>query len=82
MATGRDAGRGRDKDIIHKKLDGELNKHETAIIKKKLKTDSTAKAEYESLKKVTDTAQRAAKPAPPPADFKDRVIRDIKPENS
>jgi anti-sigma factor RsiW len=74
-------GKGDDKRIIHKKIDGELNRTETAIIRKKLKEDARAKAEYESLKKVTDTAQRAAKPAPPPADFKDRVIRDLKPEN-
>jgi anti-sigma factor RsiW len=81
VPTGRDAGKKNEKDIIHKKLDGELNRHETAIIRKKLKSDPITKVEYQSLKNVTDTARKVAKPAPPPADFKDRVIRDIKPEN-
>jgi hypothetical protein len=68
----------KDKDIVHRKLDGELNKHETKVFHKKIKTDPHIKTEYESLKRVTDTSQKVVKPIPPPPDFRERVIKDLK----
>ncbi len=70
----------KDKEIVHRKLDGELNKHETKIFHKKIKTDPAIKTEYESLKRVTDTSQKVVKPIPPPPDFRERVIKDLKDE--
>ncbi len=68
----------KDKEIIQRKLDGELKKHETKIFQKKCKTDPCIRVEYESLKQVTDTSEKLVKPIPPPPDFKQRVIRDLK----
>ncbi len=67
----------KDKDIIHRKLDGELKKHETRVFQKKIKTDPALRVEYQSLKQVTETSEKVVKPVPPPADFKKRVIEDL-----
>lgn len=68
----------KDKDLIHKKLDGELKKHETKVFHKKVKTDPCIRVEYESLKQVTETSEKLVKPILPPPDFKERVIKDLK----
>ena len=67
------------KTIIHKKLDGELNKHETARFKSQIKTDPAVKMEYERLKRITETSQKVVKPVPPPPDFTKRVLDNLDP---
>ena len=66
-----------DKKIIHKSIDGELNKSETKILKRKLESDGHVRAEYESLKKVSDTAVEAAPQIAVPPHFRENVIKKI-----
>jgi anti-sigma factor RsiW len=74
--TGKD--KDRDNEIIHKKLDGELKKNETKVFQKKYKTDPAIRAQYDTLKQVTETSAKVVKPIATPPDFKQRVIRDLK----
>ena len=67
----------KDKKIIHKSIDGELNKTETRILKRKLESDGHVRAEYEALKKVSESAGEAAPHLDVPPHFRDEVIRKL-----
>lgn len=63
--------------IIHKGIDGELNKSETRILKKKILKDESARAEYEELKLVAEKS-RQVKKVDVPQNFAERVVRRIR----
>ena len=67
----------KDKKIIHKRIDGELNKVETRIFKKKILKDVQAREEYERLKYVTDET-RKIKRVPVSSKFSKDVVKKIK----
>jgi len=69
--------RKKDSTIIHKVLDGEATKSETRILKKKLKEDPTVKAEYESLKHVTEMTHKIPEPTSS-AEFRKKVLKKLK----
>ena len=67
-----------EKKIIHKSIDGELNKSETKVFKRKIEDDPAARAEYESLKRVSETVGEVVSPTiQVPPQFKEKVIRKI-----
>ena len=66
----------KDSTIIHKVLDGEASKSETRTLQKKLKEDPTVKAEFDSLKKVTDITKKLEDPESSP-EFRKKVLRKM-----
>lgn len=71
-------GRQPDRNLIHKRIDGELNKTETKNFRKQIKTDPNIKREYERLKRVAEASEKIVKPLPPPPDFTRRVLKNLK----
>ena len=67
----------KDKKIIHKRIDGELNKTETRIFKKRILKDVRAREEYERLKYVTDES-RKVKRVLVSSKFSEQVVRKIR----
>ena len=66
----------KDSAIIHKVLDGEASKSETKMLKMKLKEDPEVKAEFESLKVVTEASKKIEDPASSP-DFRKKVLKKL-----
>jgi anti-sigma factor RsiW len=61
-----------EKKLIHKAIDGDLNKTETKRFRMKIKTDGHARAEYEELKKVVQETTRIRMAVP--KNFTQRVL--------
>jgi anti-sigma factor RsiW len=68
----------KDRRIIHKAVDGELNKEETKEFQFTLKKDPEVRREFQELKAVDETAKAAQPEAPVPQNFKEKVIGKIR----
>ncbi len=67
-----------ERKIIHKSLDGELNKKETRILKRPLDTDPEVKQTYEQLKAIKEGLKETVKPIQVPPAFTQKVIGKIR----
>lgn len=67
-----------ERKILHKSLDGELNKKETRILKRSLDTDPEVKQTYEQLKAIEKGSKEAVQPIQVPPDFTQKVIGKIR----
>ena len=67
----------KEKEIIHKSIDREMNKEETRIFKKKILTDSRQKQEYRELKRVVDTT-KLVKKVKPSGSFAKKIVKELR----
>jgi hypothetical protein len=75
MATERRPAPGDHRELIHKRIDGSLNSHETKIFEKEVLSEKT---EYEALKRVHETTLILRKKTQVPANFSKKVIEEIR----
>lgn len=64
-----------EKKLIHRALDGEVTKHETKRLVRKIETDVVLRSEYEGLKKVVQESGKLQVDVP--AGFVQRVLRGV-----
>ena len=64
-----------DKRILHRALDGEVNKYETRLLRKQLESDGHARAEFEQLKKVVQDSEKIHVDVP--AGFTRKVMKGV-----
>ena len=67
----------KEKQIIHRSLDRELNKEETRFLRRKILKDSSQRQEYEGLKEVVDQSKKVLKVRPSDV-FVGRVVKEIR----
>ena len=67
-----------ERKIIHKSLDGELNKEETREFHFSLKNDPEVRRAWEQLKALEERSKQALQPLPPPENFTEKVIGKIR----
>lgn len=64
------------KDLLHRALDGEVNKTETRHLQAKLQSDGKMRAEYEQLKQVVKETTRVRIDVP--QDFTAKVLNETR----
>lgn len=68
----------RDKQMMHRAIDGETNASETRILRRQLQVDGKARAEFEQLEQVVKGTTRIRIQVPP--DFRSKVMKDVEEE--
>jgi anti-sigma factor RsiW len=66
----------KNKDLLHRALDGEVNKTETRHLQAKLEADGKMRAEFEQLKKVVKETTRVRMDVP--TDFTRKVLDETR----
>ena len=67
-----------EREFIHKSLDGELNKDETRILRRRLQDDPEVRRTYEELKAIEESSRQVVRPIEVPPDFTEKVIGKIR----
>lgn len=65
-----------DKRLLHRALDGEVNKSETKRLQEKLEVDGKMRSEFEQLKKVVKDTERVRIEVP--QDFTKKVLEETR----
>jgi anti-sigma factor RsiW len=65
-----------DKRLLHRALDGEVTRSETRRLRRALRQDGQARAEFEQLRKVVKDTERIK--LLPPQDFTRRVLEETR----
>lgn len=65
-----------EKKLLHRAIDGEMTESETRRFERKIQGDSTARQEFEQLKKVVKDTEKLRIEVPP--DFTRRVLDETR----